>query len=151
MQTVDVPTATTVPLAIHPSPSHLEDGYPMTALPKPNSLNTITDPEANNVDPAEEPLTPFLKLKLASAAFAFFTAGVNDGSLGALVPYILHTYGISTGSIAILFACAFAGWAVAAVVAGISRAKLGSGGVLMLGALLQVLTHVLRVWVSLPL
>ncbi|ELR07270.1 hypothetical protein VC83_07755 [Pseudogymnoascus destructans] len=95
----------------------------MTTLPTP------TDPE-------EAPLTPFLKLKLASAPFAFFTAGVNDGSLGALVPYILHTYGISTGSIAILFACALAG---------LSRAKLGSGGVLMLGAF-QVLTHVLRVW-----
>jgi fucose permease len=121
----------------------------MTTLPKPNTTNTLTDSEANNID-VEAPLTPFLKLKLASAAFAFFTAGVNDGSLGALVPYILHTYGISTGSIAILFACAFAGWAVAALVAGLSRAKLGSGGVLMLGALLQVLTHVLRVWVSLP-
>ncbi|OBT86327.1 hypothetical protein VE02_07428 [Pseudogymnoascus sp. 03VT05] len=146
LQTVDVPTVTTVPSATHPRPSHLEDGYPMTDLPKSNTPNTLADPEANIIDPEEAPLTPFLKLKLASAAFAFFTAGVNDGSLGALVPYILHTYGISTGSIAILFACAFAGWAVAALVAGLSRAKLGSGGVLMLGALLQVLTHVLRVW-----
>lgn len=146
LQTVSVPTAITLLSATHPPPPGLEDGYPMTTLPKSN-----TDPEANNIDPEETPLTPFLKLKLASAAFAFFTAGVNDGSLGALVPYILHTYSISTGSIAIVFACAFAGWAVAALVAGLSRTKLGSGGVLMLGALLQVLTHVLRVWVSLSL
>lgn len=122
----------------------------MTALPKSstsNTANNLSDPEANN--PAEEPLTPFLKLKLTSAAFAFFTAGVNDGSLGALVPYILRTYNIATGSIAILFASAFAGWAVAALVAGLSRAKFGTGGVLMLGALMQLLSHVLRVWVTL--
>lgn len=123
----------------------------MSDLPKPNTSDAPTDLESNNVDSEEPPLTTFLKIKLASAAFAFFTAGVNDGSLGALVPYILRTYNIATGSIAILFACAFAGWAVAAVVAGLSRAKLGNGGVLMLGALLQLLAHVLRVWVSLPL
>ncbi|KFY19510.1 hypothetical protein V493_07929 [Pseudogymnoascus sp. VKM F-4281 (FW-2241)] len=145
LQTVNVPTATTVPSPTHPPPSHLEDGYPMTALPKSSTSNTpnnLSDPEANS--PTEEPLTPFLKLKLTSAAFAFFTAGVNDGSLGALVPYILRTYNIATGSIAILFASAFAGWAVAALVAGLSRAKFGTGGVLMLGALLQLLSHVLR-------
>ncbi|KFY35218.1 hypothetical protein V494_06107 [Pseudogymnoascus sp. VKM F-4513 (FW-928)] len=146
LQTVDVPTATTLPSPTHPPTSHPEDGYPMTDLPKSNAPNTLTDPEANNSEPEDSPLSSFVKLKLSSAAFAFFTAGVNDGSLGALVPYILRTYDIATGSIAILFACAFAGWAVAAVVAGLSRAKLGSGGVLMLGAFLQLLTHVLRVW-----
>lgn len=113
----------------------------MTTLLKSNTPNSLGDP-------AEPPLTPFLKVKLASAAFAFFTAGVNDGSLGALVPYILRTYDIATGSIAILFASAFTGWAVAALIAGLTRAKFGSGGVLMLGALMQLLSHVLRVWVS---
>ncbi|KFY84586.1 hypothetical protein V500_09186 [Pseudogymnoascus sp. VKM F-4518 (FW-2643)] len=146
LQTVDVPSATTVPSPTHPPPSHLEDGYPMTTLPKSNTPNVLGDPEVNNVDPAKPPLTPFLKVKLASAAFAFFTAGVNDGSLGALVPYILRTYDIATGSIAILFASAFAGWAIAALIAGLTRAKFGSGGVLMLGALMQLLSHVLRVW-----
>lgn len=120
----------------------------MTDLPNFNAK--ATDIESNNVNPEEPPLSPFVKLKLASAAFAFFTAGINDGSLGALVPYILRTYGISTGSVAILYACAFAGWFVAAIVGGICRAKLGNGGVLMLGALLQLLSHVLRVWVSFP-
>ncbi|KFY40598.1 hypothetical protein V495_05340 [Pseudogymnoascus sp. VKM F-4514 (FW-929)] len=146
LQSVDVPTATTIPSPTHAPPPQLEDGYPMTDLPKSNPPNKATDLESNNVDPEEPPLTPFLKLKLASAAFAFFTAGVNDGSLGALVPYILRTYSISTGSVAILYACAFAGWFVAAIVGGICRTKLGNGGVLMLGALLQLLTHVLRVW-----
>jgi fucose permease len=119
----------------------------MDTLPR---SNTPTDPETTDADPAQAPLTFLLKTKHASAAFAFFTAGVNDGSLGALVPYILRTYDIATGSVAILFACAFAGWAVAALIAGLSRAKLGSGGVLMLGALMQLLSHVLRVWVSPP-
>lgn len=122
----------------------------MTTPPKSITPNTLSDLETNNADPADPPLTPLVKVKLASAAFAFFTAGVNDGSLGALVPYILRTYDIATGSIAILFASAFAGWAIAALITGLTRAKFGSGGVLMLGALMQLLSHVLRVWVSPP-
>ena len=35
-------------------------------------------------------------LKLMSAGFSFFVAGVNDGSIGALMPYFMRQYGIST-------------------------------------------------------
>lgn len=34
-------------------------------------------------------------LKLLSAGFSFFVAGVNDGSIGALLPYIIREYQIS--------------------------------------------------------
>lgn len=37
-----------------------------------------------------------LMLKLVSAGFSFFVAGVNDGSVGALIPYFMREYGIST-------------------------------------------------------
>lgn len=66
----------------------------MNILPKTNTPNTLSGPEANNIDLEEPPLTRFVKDKLASAAFAFVTAGVNDGSLCALVLYILRTYDI---------------------------------------------------------
>ena len=35
-------------------------------------------------------------VKFISAGFSFFVAGVNDGSLGALIPYVIDDYGITT-------------------------------------------------------
>jgi fucose permease len=98
---------------------------------------------------AQEPLTLHIALKLTSAAFAFFVAGVNDGSLGALLPYVLRGYRISTGSVAILYGTAFAGWVVAALIGGYVRAYVGSGGALVLGASSQLVAYALRVWVCL--
>jgi fucose permease len=98
---------------------------------------------------AQEPLTLHVALKLASAAFAFLVAGVNDGSLGALLPYVLRGYNISTGSVAILYGTAFAGWVVTALIGGYVRACAGSGGALVLGASSQLVAYALRVWVCL--
>jgi fucose permease len=81
--------------------------------------------------------------------FAFFVAGVNDGSLGALLPYARRGYRITTGSVAILYGTAFAGWVVAALVGGYVRAFVGSRGALVLGATFQLVAYVLRVWARL--
>lgn len=35
-------------------------------------------------------------LKILSAGFSFFVAGVNDGSIGALVPHIIRDYNVTT-------------------------------------------------------
>lgn len=35
-------------------------------------------------------------IKVISAGFSFFVAGVNDGSIGALLPYIIREYNITT-------------------------------------------------------
>lgn len=51
--------------------------------------------------PQDEP-TPAPWTKLFGAGFSFFCAGVNDGTLGPLIPYILVSFSISTGEIAIL-------------------------------------------------
>lgn len=34
--------------------------------------------------------------QLISCGVSFFVAGVNDGSLGALLPYIIRSYGLTT-------------------------------------------------------
>jgi hypothetical protein len=34
--------------------------------------------------------------KIFSAGFSFFVAGVNDGSIGALVPHIIRDYDVTT-------------------------------------------------------
>jgi len=35
-------------------------------------------------------------LRLVSAGFSFFVAGINDGSLGVLIPWVIRDYGIDT-------------------------------------------------------
>lgn len=44
----------------------------------------------------------WLRLKIFGVAFSFFCAGVNDSTLGPLVPYMLTSFSIGTGEIAIL-------------------------------------------------
>jgi len=95
---------------------------------------------------AEEAFTLETKVKLVSAILAFFVAGINDGSLGALISYMLQTYHIGTGSIAILYATSFAGWVIAAFIGGFARLRLGLGGTLALGAALQIVAQALRIW-----
>jgi hypothetical protein len=41
--------------------------------------------------------------KLLSAGFSFFVAGTNDGSIGALIPYMIESYNIETSLIALLY------------------------------------------------
>jgi fucose permease len=127
--------------------------FPMTELP-PSETQIDTEQQSTPRSPAtieaEGKLTLHTITKLISSAFAFFVAGTNDGSLGALIPYILSNYSIGTGSIAILYGITFGGWVIAAIIGNIVRAYIGSGGALILGAALQLCAHALRVWVDLP-
>lgn len=49
-----------------------------------------------------ETQTKWLYPKILSAGVSFFVAGVNDGSLGSLIPYVIHTYSIGTNMVAVL-------------------------------------------------
>lgn len=91
-------------------------------------------------------LSGVVRLKLSSAAFCFLNAGINDGSLGALIPYILRHYAISTAWMAVPYGTAFAGWLIAALIGGYARVTLGTGGVIIAGAVLQSLAQVFRFW-----
>lgn len=81
------------------------------AIPKPRAEAielqdnaTHADGQSSNFGPDQEPIitkTPYLKL--FSSAFTFFVAGVNDGSLGALVPYLMRSYHIETSFVSILY------------------------------------------------
>jgi hypothetical protein len=46
--------------------------------------------------------TKWLYPKIFSAGVSFFVAGVNDGSLGSLIPYIIRSYHIDTNMVAVL-------------------------------------------------
>ncbi|GAB1201186.1 hypothetical protein APSETT444_010574 [Aspergillus pseudonomiae] len=109
--------------------------------------------ESVQVDSPEPELqTPRLLLKLISAGFAFYVAGVNDGSLGALIPYIREAYDIDTNMVSIVYGTTFCGWLVAALSNSHLSRYLDLGVFLVMGATLQVLAHALRAWLPpLPL
>ncbi|KAI0408206.1 MFS general substrate transporter [Xylaria palmicola] len=91
-----------------------------------------------------EPATPFLKLIVAG--YSFFCAGISDGTLGPLIPYIISSFHIGTGEIAIIYGTTFAGWLLAAVTNPILTAHLTLGQLLLVGAALQLVAQVLRPW-----
>ncbi|KAK4141532.1 uncharacterized protein C8A04DRAFT_39036 [Dichotomopilus funicola] len=90
-------------------------------------------------------------LKLLSASFSFFVAGVNDGSIGALIPYFMRQYGISTTVVSSVFAANFLGWLTTALTNTHLSQHLPLGSLLTLGAAAQVLGHALRAWGPPPL
>ncbi|KAH6625299.1 major facilitator superfamily domain-containing protein [Boeremia exigua] len=84
--------------------------------------------------------------KVLAASMGFFFAGNNDGSLGALTPYILRTYNVGTEYIALIYGAAFLGWLFAAATNSHMSRYLGLGMILTLGAAIQVAAHALRAW-----
>jgi hypothetical protein len=53
-----------------------------------------TPPDGDGPD--EKQLDRKTVLKLTSAGFCFFVAGLNDSNIGALVPYVIRDYGVNT-------------------------------------------------------
>ncbi|KAK1147169.1 hypothetical protein N8T08_001908 [Aspergillus melleus] len=102
--------------------------------------------ESMQVEQQDEPAPPRLLLKLVSAGFAFFVAGLNDGSLGALIPYIRKSYHIDTNLVSVVYGTTFLGWLIAALSNSYLGQYLNLGVFLALGASLQVLAHALRPW-----
>ncbi|KAJ6443471.1 MFS transporter [Purpureocillium lavendulum] len=85
-------------------------------------------------------------LKLMSAGFSFFVAGVNDGSLGALIPYLIREYAISTAIVSSVYGANFSGWLTSALTNTHLCQSLDLGAMLALGAVLQIIAHALRAW-----
>lgn len=96
--------------------------------------------------PSSTPLIRSDAFKVVAASMGFFFAGNNDGSLGALTPYILRTYEVGTEYIAFIYGATFLGWLFAAATNGYMARYLGLGMILALGAGIQVAAHALRCW-----
>ncbi|CAA9956407.1 FucP Fucose permease [Pyrenophora teres f. maculata] len=104
---------------------------------------TTTRPNPPN---EETSLTKRNLFKILAASISFFFAGNNDGSLGALTPYILRTYNVGTEYVALIYGATFLGWLFAAATNSHLIRYLNLGAILTLGALIQVLAHTLRCW-----
>ena len=128
-------------------PSTLQHESIMLSTTSPdNGVLERGSQQAPQVIDAEVSLNTATAIKLVSCAFAFFLAGVNDGSVGALIPYMLRSYNISTSSVTATYAASFPGWLVVAVIGGYVTGRLGVGGALVLGAASQLLGQLLRIW-----
>ncbi|RAH67913.1 putative MFS transporter [Aspergillus aculeatinus CBS 121060] len=108
----------------------------------------LSQEQPASVEPPEPSIADkrWLYAKILSAGFSFFVAGVNDGSLGSLVPYVIRSYHVSTNLVVVVYVSTFAGWLLAAVTNSALCQYLGLGAILALGAALQVLSHALRAW-----
>ncbi|KAH6614616.1 major facilitator superfamily domain-containing protein [Chaetomium sp. MPI-SDFR-AT-0129] len=124
--------------------------------PSPAVHNTKNTPDLPNNNPQTDQNDPPKRdratlLKLLSASFSFFVAGVNDGSIGALIPYFMRQYGISMTVVSSVFAANFLGWLTTALTNTHLSQHLPLGSLLTLGAAAQFLGHALRAWGPPPL
>ncbi|KAL1610044.1 hypothetical protein SLS60_001709 [Paraconiothyrium brasiliense] len=85
-------------------------------------------------------------IKILTVGFSFIFAGLNDGSLGALTPYILRTYHVGTEYVALIYAGSFFGWLLAAATNSHLVHQFQLGAILCIGAVLQLTAHLLRFW-----
>ncbi|KAF5710645.1 bypass of stop codon 6 [Fusarium mundagurra] len=113
-------------------------------------LRSSPSPTRNVLDDAEpphssKPSTSEL-LKILSAGFSFFVAGVNDGSIGALVPHIIRDYNVTTAIVSSVYGANFMGWFFGAFSNTHLCQVFDLGSMLTLGAVLQVIAHALRSW-----
>jgi hypothetical protein len=118
----------------------------LSAADEESSPTDDQPPEGATVFGRPDVLT--MKGKLISANFAIFVAGMNDSSTGALIPYLQPAYDIGLLFVALVYLINFSGWLVAAFTNVHLTARLGMGGVLVFGAVVQMLAYCLMFWVS---
>ncbi|KAJ5301676.1 hypothetical protein N7508_006539 [Penicillium antarcticum] len=117
-----------------------------TIILQPTCPNEANISEYENTQHQSPPEVKWKYPKILSAGLSFFVAGINDGSLGSILPYVIRTYGINTDMVAVLYGTTFFGWLFAALTNSTITQYLDLGPILCLGAGIQILAHVLRVW-----
>ncbi|KAL6924051.1 hypothetical protein ACHAP8_011972 [Fusarium lateritium] len=118
-----------------------------------HELNTFNQPRDNRPESEvqQQPQPAIPKFQVLASGFSFFCAGVDGATLGPLLPYIIQSFTINEGEVAIIYACIFAGWVIAAVTNLFLATKLSFSALLTLGASLQLVAQCLRPWASQPI
>ncbi|KAF2226020.1 major facilitator superfamily domain-containing protein [Elsinoe ampelina] len=109
-----------------------------------NDEHLTAEPESNVTE--EQTMSRLVLCRLLAIGLSFFVTGLNDGSLGALIPYIIRSYNISTGLAAIMYLTTFIGWIIAFFTNSLLTQYVSYASMLVLGAILQLLAHALRSW-----
>ncbi|CEI39883.1 hypothetical protein FVEN_g2161 [Fusarium venenatum] len=126
---------------------------PRSAHIASHELNAFNQPRddrpGSEVQQQSKPVIP--KFQVLAAGFSFFCAGIDGATLGPLLPYIIQSFTINEGEVAIIYACIFAGWVIAAVTNLFLATKLSFSALLTFGATLQLVAQCLRPWASQPI
>ncbi|WYZ36137.1 hypothetical protein EsH8_XI_000020 [Colletotrichum jinshuiense] len=120
----------------------LTESYKLADASKQTPVLVYTPTEL----PREQKIDKATLLKLIAAGFGFFISGVNDGSVGPLLPYMIQDYNINTAVVSIIYGANFLGWFLSALTNTHFRQCFDLGGLLGLGAFFQLVAHALRVW-----
>jgi hypothetical protein len=87
-------TMSTTATVTNASQHALED---IELVPIDRNARDVNDGETSLTREAQNNTRDWNRLfQLISCGVSFFVAGVNDGSLGALLPYIIRSYGLTT-------------------------------------------------------
>lgn len=81
----------------------LTESYELADVSKQAPSRDAPEPATNPEPGDEDGLDKRTLLKLVAAGFSFFMSGVNDGSVGSLLPYMIRDYNISTAVVSIVY------------------------------------------------
>ncbi|XEU97437.1 hypothetical protein FSHL1_002723 [Fusarium sambucinum] len=109
---------------------------------QPNVRGDATSPDSTG--PESKSLGRVVYFKILSACFSFLVAGVNDGSVGALIPYMIRDYDINTAIVSSVYAATFRGWLCSAMINTHLCQLMDMGAIMTVGASCQLLGHALR-------
>ncbi|KAG0127442.1 major facilitator superfamily domain-containing protein [Tuber indicum] len=133
------------PLAAESNVAHISTP-PRTISAGDEESSQLKDRPPEGATIFERPNVSTVKGELLSMNFAVFISGMNDGSTGALIPYLRPAYDIGLLFVAVVYLINFSGWLFAAFTNVHLTARLGMGGVLTLGAALQLSAYCLMFW-----
>ncbi|KAK1238408.1 hypothetical protein MKX07_006554 [Trichoderma sp. CBMAI-0711] len=128
-------------MAVTETQTTVEDAIEIADLTQTGRQDASPAPEAES-----RGLDKTMYLKLISAGFSFFVAGVNDGAIGALIPYFIRDYNVTTAIVSSVYGANFLGWLFAAFANTHLCQYLDLGAMLALGAAFQIAAHALRSW-----
>lgn len=83
----------------------LSDAVELQTPPAKHNANAETQVDAEMPQHTIEVIPTMSKadlLRVLTAGYFFFCAGVNDGSIGPLIPYLLQAYDINTNIVSIV-------------------------------------------------
>jgi fucose permease len=80
-----------------------QQGHKLRSILENTNAPEITQVEGDAPPAPPEQLLNHTILKFLTASFSFFVAGVNDGSVGALIPYVIRQYNINTAQTSALY------------------------------------------------
>ncbi|KAI1008249.1 hypothetical protein LB504_001593 [Fusarium proliferatum] len=104
---------------------------------------TRTNDSGESINELEHWNNPRVNLyRYYATNFSFLIMGMNDASLGALLPYIETYYGINYTTVSTLFLVPVAGYVVAALTNNWIHYTLGQRGVAVLGPLCRLIAYI---------